>query len=265
MNIRPHKKPFSFHLWCLIGELLFAMAAISSCPLHEAHAALTADYKAASYRVWIDGEGGGSGVGIGPHYILTNSHVVNHRSGDWVIIGSGRGERFSGHCICHDDARDMAIIQVADREVDYMAVASGDLAVGDDAWEFGFGPSGIINERSGKVTEVGRYKVEAGGVPIVAFSFPVEHGDSGSGVFNSRGEIAGVIFAVDGNSAQGIGIEELRSWIPSLERSGYQLGCVIPVHSNKHRLHCRIQAAISLIFVLIGVCHVERWTQLSRG
>lgn len=163
------------------------------------------------------GNGAGTGAVIasenGRSLVLTNSHVVdNHRSG--VTVTWWEGEKLYvteatvlytapvrqiGPSLIAIDGPDVALLMVG--HVLPAAKLAGDLpAVGDRVEQFGYGGM------SGPVSYTAKHKV--GSVlgsawdngPELVTSIHSESGDSGSGVWNARGELVGL---TAGNDSHG--------------------------------------------------------------
>lgn len=161
-------------------------------PVPVAEVANYATPYAASFRVRDTGDGSaGSAVGIGPHLVVTNSHVVGHeKGGHFVVWHSIESGRWKGTCIGGNRASDVALIQI-DGTVPYVPLAAADPRQGDACQVYGYGRQGKIRHADGKLLRV--YQNDATGVDVANLSIMTEPGDSGSGVFTS----GGALFAIN--------------------------------------------------------------------
>lgn len=190
---------------CAIALLLFTPswchAQRKLVPVPAPQAANFATPYAASFRVRDSSDGSaGSGVGIAPDLVVTNSHVVGHKKGGrFVVWHSLSGGRWEGTCIGGNKASDLALIRV-EGSVPYVPLSADDPKAGDACQVYGYGRGGAIRHGQGSLVRV--YSNAATGVGVATLSIRTEPGDSGSGVFTPRGEL----FAVNWGGEAGEGM-----------------------------------------------------------
>jgi len=154
-------------------------------------------------------ESGGSGSGfiIAPDgYICTNSHVIN--GADHIEVTLNDGENLPASVIGHDAATDIGLIRVIASDQPYASF--GDLKplqVGQLVIAMG-NPLGFQSTVStGVVSATGRALRAQNGrliMNIIQHTAPLNPGNSGGPLLNSRGQIIGINTAIIA-MAQGIG------------------------------------------------------------
>lgn len=144
----------------------------------------------------------GSGIEIKDRYIVTNFHVVDGAN-DIIVqrVVNSTEERFKATVIATDKVNDLAIIRINDSKY-YQAeqlpysVKFTTSDVGESCYALGYPmtstmgteiklTTGVISSRSGYQGDVSTYQV----------SVPVQPGNSGGPLFNSKGELIGIINA----------------------------------------------------------------------
>lgn len=151
-------------------------------------------------------EGAGSGVVIAPDgYVLTNSHVVHNAS--HIEVEFTDGARFSAEPVGEDPATDLAVVRVAASGLPYAVMGeSADLRPGQLVIAMG-NPLGFQSTVStGVVSALGRsLRSDEGRLieNIVQHTAPLNPGNSGGPLLDSRGHIVGINTAIIAR-AQGI-------------------------------------------------------------
>lgn len=204
------------------ARILSVLCILSTCL--PAFAAETTNVAEAAWRVVVPDGGGadcGSGTAIAPRWVLTNSHVVSHQSGQRCYVERG-GRRIEGQvCGAHPNF-DLAIVHLAE-EVDHVPLAERDPRPGESIVFGGFGGSGQLNVKRGQVIDFGRFTLD-GTVPVVELSAIAVSGDSGSGVLNADGELVAVVWGNNGH-AHATSVRQFLAWRPQIESRCGPLGC----------------------------------------
>lgn len=151
--------------------------------------------------------GQGSGFVITPDgYALTNSHVVHGR--DKLTATTYDGDRIDAELIGNDPATDLALVRLAARDLPMCALGDSDLLrVGQLAIAIG-NPLGFESTVStGVVSALGRAMRSQHGrliESIIQHTAPLNPGNSGGPLVDSRGQVVGVNTAIV-PMAQGLG------------------------------------------------------------
>jgi len=152
-------------------------------------------------------QGAGSGVAITPDgYILTNSHVVQGATKLTAALTDGHTVEAS--LVGQDPPTDLALIHAHESDLPHAELLAGDdLRVGQLVIAMG-NPLGFhASVSTGVVSALGRaLRTEQGQLieSVIQHTAPLNPGNSGGPLLNSRGKIIGINTAIIAN-AQGIG------------------------------------------------------------
>lgn len=162
--------------------------------------------------------GAGSGVIISENgYIVTNNHVIVRSDGspvDRITVRLRNGEAFEAAIVGRDADTDLAVIKIdandlpAARFGDSALLAVGEpvIAIGNPLGNLGGTVTeGIISALNRDIT------IDGETMHLLQTSAAVNQGNSGGGLFNSYGELIGVVNA----KPIGLGIEGIGFAIPS--------------------------------------------------
>ena len=143
--------------------------------------------------------GSGSGVIFAPDgYILTNSHVVHNATKIHVILNNN--QKFEAEIVGEDSATDLAVIRVNASHLPYAGLGDSDsLKVGQLAIAIG-NPLGFQSTVStGVISATGRHLRGPDGRLIenmVQHTAPLNPGNSGGPLVDSRGKVVGINEAI---------------------------------------------------------------------
>lgn len=144
----------------------------------------------------------GTGFALGNGYVVTNHHVIDGAKGISVkgikgIMNSG----YAAEVVASDKVNDIAILKIADYRFDGFgtipySVSTRMADVGEEVFVLGYPltqalgneiklTNGIVSSRTGYQGDVSTYQMSA----------PVQPGNSGGPMFDSKGNIIGIVVA----------------------------------------------------------------------
>ncbi len=189
-----------------------------------------------------EGGRGGSGFVVTPDgYGLTNSHVVGNHAG--LTATTADGDRLDAQVVGDDPATDLALIRLAARDLPFAPLGNSDaLRVGQLLIAMGspFGFQSTVS--TGIVSALNRtMRGEEGRLieNIIQHSAPLNPGNSGGPLVDSRGRVVGINAAIIA-MAQGLGFAipaNTARWVISELLS----------HGRVRRLHLGITAAVTTL------------------
>jgi len=156
-------------------------------------------------------EGAGSGVIIKNGYIVTNNHVIE--GANKITVRLKNGEEYPAALIGKDAKTDIAVLKIEASNLksailgDSSKLTIGELAVaiGNPLGELG----GTVTE--GIISALDRdIEIDGQSMKLLQTSAAINPGNSGGGLFNSSGELIGIVNA----KSSGSGIEGLGFAIP---------------------------------------------------
>jgi S1-C subfamily serine protease len=150
--------------------------------------------------------GAGSGVVLTPSgYILTNCHVVSETSEIEVVVTDGN--RYPASIVGMDPASDLAVLRVNAAGISWLAVEETQVRVGEFVIALG-NPLGFQSTVTiGVVSAIGRtLRSQSGRLMenLIQHTAPLNPGNSGGPLLNSRGQFVGLNTAII-SRAQGLG------------------------------------------------------------
>jgi S1-C subfamily serine protease len=149
------------------------------------------------------GVGVGSAVAVGPRLLATNKHVVEGANELEVQTWDGRAIRV--HAIEIAAEQDLALVRV-NAELPRQAATAPDAREGEAVSAVGFPGGGPFRRSAGTVVDYvdGTVFEEAG--RIMRITAPLRPGNSGGALLNERGELIGVVFAIERATRYGLAI-----------------------------------------------------------
>ena len=157
-------------------------------------------------------EGAGSGVIINEKgYIVTNYHVI--QGANKVQVTLHNGETYPATIVGGVNENDIAVIKISADDLTVAEIGDSDtIKVGDTAVAIGnplgqlggTATTGIISALDRRLTIDGRT------LDLIQTDAAINGGNSGGGLFNSKGELIGIVDA----KSSGVGIEGLAFAIP---------------------------------------------------
>lgn len=147
-------------------------------------------------------EWSGTGFALNNGYVVTNYHVVEDaKSINISGINGDFNDSYSASVVATDKINDLAIIRVSDSRFNGFgtlpyAIDMNQAEVGDDVFVLGYPltqtmgdeiklTNGIISSRTGFQGDVSLYQMSA----------PIQPGNSGGPMFNSKGNVVGIVCA----------------------------------------------------------------------
>jgi serine protease Do len=156
--------------------------------------------------------GQGSGFIVTPQgAIVTNLHVLQGAASLRVKLPAGDAYK-TADLVDIDDAKDIAIVKIKGFKLPTVALGDSDKAEVGEAIVAISSPEGLVNSIStGVISGVRRFDTHR----VFQITAPISNGSSGGALFNSRGEVIGIItylfksgqninFAVPINYARGM-------------------------------------------------------------
>jgi len=137
----------------------------------------------------------GSGFMLDDHTVVTNRHVVENAR--QITLTTYDGEVFEGAGSVVADAADLALVTVDDPLEFAATIGTIEPTAGDVLNIVGYPLGGPLNTRSGPFVKTVADSLVAGRNDVDLIKVRVEHGNSGSGVYDAEGNIVGVLYATD--------------------------------------------------------------------
>lgn len=152
----------------------------------------------------------GSGVIIKGKYVLTASHVVN--IADRIRVHTASGDMYAAKTISSVPLADLAIIEIINPLGDLKSATIGDsdaVSIGEEVFVIG-APYGLsqtltVGHFSGRRLSEGKQVLLA--TEFLQTDAPINRGNSGGPMFNTKGEIIGIVSHISSTSggSEGLG------------------------------------------------------------
>ncbi|MGB4985676.1 MAG: trypsin-like peptidase domain-containing protein [Erysipelotrichaceae bacterium] len=179
----------------------------------------------------VSGQEAGSGVIVSKDgYIVTNNHVVENSTQVQVTLANG--QKYEGKVIGTDKQTDLAVIKIEGKDLPNATLgSSSNLNAGDYVIAIG-NPLGNLggSVSDGIISAVSReLKIKNQTMTLLQTNAAVNPGNSGGGLFNSNGELIGIVNAKTvGEDVEGIGfaipIDIVKEVMNDLINKGYVSG-----------------------------------------
>jgi len=129
--------------------------------------------------------------------VVTNWHVVRDAAGPITVVFPD-GFRSGALLLKSDRDWDLAALAIQRPPTQPLPLATAPPRPGEPLWIAGYGPEGVYRVVGGRCV---KYHTPGGNLPyeIVEVDVEARRGDSGGPIYNSRGEIAGILFGAAGN------------------------------------------------------------------
>lgn len=154
----------------------------------------------------------GSGVIVGEGLVLTNDHVIYGAQEGKVLLTDGTEYDIEG-IVARDEIKDLALIKTT-KKINVSPVEIGSytsLEKGDTIFAIG-SPYGLQNTISQGIVSSFRSLDD---VQLIQINAGIDHGSSGGGLFNNRGELVGITTSGYGSVANlnfAVAIDEAEPW-----------------------------------------------------
>ena len=166
----------------------------------------------------------GTGFALTNNYIVTNNHVVDGaKSINIQGINGDFNNKYSAEVISTDKVNDLAIIKVKgvniqSNSIPY-AVKTGTSEVGEEVFVLGYPLTSTMGEEIKLTTGVISSKTGfQGDVSIYQISAPIQPGNSGGPLFDSKGNVIGIVSAKH-KGAENVGYAIKTSYLKNLMES----------------------------------------------
>ena len=182
-------------------------------------------------------EWSGSGFALNNGYVVTNYHVVEEAKSICISgVDGDFGISYTAMVVATDKVNDLAIIKISDKKfkgfgiVPY-AIDMKIAEVGDDVFVLGYPltqtrgdeiklTNGIISSRTGFQGDVSLYQMSA----------PIQPGSSGGPMFNSKGNVVGIVCAHH-KGTENVGYAIKTSYLKNLAESS-SLSNIFPTNNT---------------------------------
>lgn len=163
----------------------------------------------------------GSSVVIGSRHLVTNFHVVD---GAKILMVSNSSENYKAEVIAVDKVTDLAIIKVIDTtfkgfDTPNYGIITNTIDIGSEVFVLGYPltatmgenvklTTGIVSSKTGFQGDLSTYQISA----------PIQQGNSGSPLFDKKGNLIGIVNAKH-NRAENVGYAIKLSYLRNLIES----------------------------------------------
>ncbi len=166
----------------------------------------------------------GTGFALNNNYVVTNYHVVEDAKTIFIQgINGDFNHKYSADVVTTDKYNDLAIIKVKDVDISSVsipyAIKTGTSEVGEEVFVLGYPLTSTMGEEIKLTTGVISSKTGfQGDVSIYQISAPIQPGNSGGPLFDSKGNVVGIVSAKH-KGAENVGYAIKTSYLKNLMES----------------------------------------------
>ncbi|MCR5456859.1 MAG: trypsin-like peptidase domain-containing protein [Clostridiales bacterium] len=177
------------------------------------------------------GASGGSGVvATKDGYIITNYHVANEACTS-ISVMFYDGSTYSATFVLGDEVADVALVKIEKEDCTPVEIAdSTNVEMGDSVVVIGNALGNGLSITSGIVSNInGTFTLNDIATPVIQVDAAINQGNSGGGLFNSNGQLIGIVNAKTGGTlVDGVGYaiptSNVLKAIQDLQTYGYVTG-----------------------------------------
>lgn len=210
----------------------------------------------------------GTGFALTNNYIVTNNHVVE--GAKTISIQGVNGDfnhKYGAEVVKTDKVNDLAIIKVngttiPSSSIPY-AVKVGTAEVGEEVFVLGYPLTSTMGEEIKLTTGVISAKTGfQGDVSIYQISAPIQPGNSGGPLFDSKGNVIGIVSAKH-KGAENVGYAIKTSYLKNLMESAVSANILPKTNKMTHQnLSGKVKMAKNCVYYII--CSSTNTTNITK-
>ena len=202
-------------------------------------------------------EWSGTGFALKDGYIATNFHVIENANS--IVVRGVKGDfsrRFKAEIVASDKFNDLAIIRINDPQFNGFgtipySITTSTAEVGEDIFVLGYPltstmgdeiklTTGVISSRTGFQGDVSLYQISA----------PIQPGNSGGPLFDSKGNVIGIVSAKH-TGAENVGYAIKASYLRNLMESGLSTN-ILPSSNivSSYNLSNKVKSEKNFVFFI---------------
>jgi len=154
----------------------------------------------------------GSGFMLDEHTLVTNRHVVE--GAQTITLSTYDGKEYEATGSVTAEFADLALVTVSDSFEFAAQISSSGPDAGDMLDIVGYPLGGPLETRAGPYVQQVPDELVKGSDDVDLIEVQAEHGNSGSGVYNSDGQVVGVLYATDESGESfAVSLESLKRFL----------------------------------------------------